>query len=277
MIYEERRGLASRIWRASDAARQSEALVPLATDICRVSEGPGAFEVRILTAAGCEASASRERRDGNPFLPYDERLFVAQLSDTHVCLLNKFPVIPGHALVVTRSFEPQTSALSPHDYVAAVTCLMAFDGLVFYNAGEVAGASEPHKHLQVVPLPLVSDALDAPITSWFEQIDLPFRHRRVDLASETWRSEESAKAIVSAHVERMLTAFDLLLPSGETKPYNLLLTRRWLMLVPRVAEKYKGISINGLGFAGAFLARDEQELAVLRSQGPMAALCHVAG
>ena len=48
MIYEERRSLASRIWRASDTARESGALVPLATEICRVAEGPGAFEVRIL-------------------------------------------------------------------------------------------------------------------------------------------------------------------------------------------------------------------------------------
>jgi ATP adenylyltransferase/5',5'''-P-1,P-4-tetraphosphate phosphorylase II len=34
------------------------------------------------------------------------------------------------------------------------TCLAEFDGLAFYNAGTIAGASQSHKHLQQVPVPL---------------------------------------------------------------------------------------------------------------------------
>ena len=59
-------------------------------------------------------------------------------------------------------------------------------------------------------------------------------------------------------------------------PYNLLATRRWLLLVPRSEEYFEGISINALGFAGALLVKDTTQLAVLRSHGPMTALRHVA-
>jgi sulfate adenylyltransferase (ADP) / ATP adenylyltransferase len=59
-------------------------------------------------------------------------------------------------------------------------------------------------------------------------------------------------------------------------PYNLLVTRKWLLLVPRSQEFFEGVSINALGFAGALLVKDAAQLAILRKQGPMSALQHVA-
>jgi ATP adenylyltransferase len=59
-------------------------------------------------------------------------------------------------------------------------------------------------------------------------------------------------------------------------PYNLLVTRQWLLLVPRSQECFEGISINALGFAGALLVKDAAQLAILQKQGPMSALQHVA-
>jgi hypothetical protein len=41
--------------------------------------------------------------------------------------------------------------------------------------------------------------------------------------------------------------------------YNLLLTRQWMLLVPRRHECFAGISLNALAFAGALLTRDRQE------------------
>jgi ATP adenylyltransferase len=58
--------------------------------------------------------------------------------------------------------------------------------------------------------------------------------------------------------------------------YNLLLTRRWMLLTPRVAESYAGISVNALGFAGCLLVHDRQQLALLKHVGPMTVLQQVA-
>jgi len=48
-----------------------------------------------------------------------------------------------------------------------------------------------------------------------------------------------------------------------------------MLLVPRSQERFEGISINALGFAGAFLVKNEQQLATLRRFGPVHALQQV--
>lgn len=62
----------------------------------------------------------------------------------------------------------------------------------------------------------------------------------------------------------------------QTGPYNLLATREWMLLVPRSTECFHGISVNALGFAGALLVRDAEQLALLERHGPMTALRAVA-
>ena len=51
----------------------------------------------------------------NPFLPYDEDLWVRHLSATHTLLLNKFNVVAHHLICVTRAFERQTEPLNAAD------------------------------------------------------------------------------------------------------------------------------------------------------------------
>ncbi|MEO8340725.1 MAG: hypothetical protein ABI604_13575 [Nitrospirota bacterium] len=59
-------------------------------------------------------------------------------------------------------------------------------------------------------------------------------------------------------------------------PYTLLVTRQWLLLVPRSEEYFVGISINALGVAGTLLVKDAAQFAILRKQSPMTALQRVA-
>lgn len=60
-------------------------------------------------------------------------------------------------------------------------------------------------------------------------------------------------------------------------PYNLLVTRQFLCVVPRRREHFGPVSVNALGFCGVLLARDRAELDVLRASGPLEALRSVAG
>jgi ATP adenylyltransferase len=62
-----------------------------------------------------------------------------------------------------------------------------------------------------------------------------------------------------------------------TTPYNLLVTRRWMLAVPRSREKFGSISVNALGFAGSLFVRDDAEMTRLRAVGPMGVLRAVAG
>jgi ATP adenylyltransferase len=49
-----------------------------------------------------------------------------------------------------------------------------------------------------------------------------------------------------------------------------------MLLVPRAEEFFGTISVNALGFAGALLAKNDQEKETLKQRGPMAVLKHTA-
>lgn len=243
-----------------------------------------AFTVRILTRLEkkVEATRGQERTGTNPFLPYDEDLFVADISDTHVCLMNKFNVLDHHLLIVTREFEEQESALTLSDFEALWMCLAELDGLAFYNWGTVAGASQRHKHLQLAPLPLGAGPQLIPIDPLLERAlssrspgavpELPFAHAlaRVDESSAR-EPAQAARTSLARHGEMMRA-----LGCEGNHPYNLLVTRRWMLMVPRTREHYGGIPVNALGYAGSLLVLDRQQLDLVRRLGPMAILREVA-
>jgi ATP adenylyltransferase len=62
----------------------------------------------------------------------------------------------------------------------------------------------------------------------------------------------------------------------QSGPYNLLLTREWMMLIPRSCEFFEEVSVNALGFAGALLVRSESQIKRFREFGPMNVLKKVS-
>ncbi|OLL30918.1 phosphorylase [Burkholderia sp. SRS-W-2-2016] len=220
----------------------------------------------------------------NPFLPYEADLFVADISATHLALLNKFNVIEHHLLIVTREFERQEALLDLADFDALIACMAEFDGIGFYNAGEEAGASQPHKHLQIVPLPLGDSGPPVPVEPLLGVAGrspvLPFRHAfaRLDVAGST-HAAAAKLALSRYHALLDAARVGTVERDGATchaTPYNLLVTRRWMLLVPRAAERVEGVSVNALGFAGSLFVRDAAQLAVIERLGPITALQRVA-
>lgn len=96
-------------------------------------------------------------------------------------MLNKFAIVPEHFILATASFAPQTHLLTPADLGAARACIDAYkaagdgDGegggrrlFVFFNSGEHSGASQPHRHLQLLPVDRMRDGLPEPEESGWE-------------------------------------------------------------------------------------------------------------
>jgi ATP adenylyltransferase len=279
--------------RATDRALKTGALLPIPTGYEFVEDGGVRFFVRVLTnlSRKDEEKKKRKQEDApvNPFLPFDKDLFVADITETHVAVLNKYNVVEHHLLIITREFEDQETLLTLADFEALWACLQEYDCLGFYNGGEAAGASQRHKHLQVVPLPLAPEGPAVPVEpllAGFRQTDglrtipgLPFLHVFVRLGA--------AGPVRTAAEETFFLYRDMLRyvgmngPSGDgpekqSGPYCLLVTRRWMLLVPRSVEFFEGISINSLGYAGALLVRDRQQMETLKMRGPMEALRSVA-
>ena len=249
-----------------------------------------AFQVRVITALAMKALTTAAKSNNDPFLPYDPDLFVAKTSQTHVALLNKFNVVDHHLLIVTRSFELQETLLTREDCAALLTCLAEIDRLGFYNNGPAAGASQRHKHLQMIPLPaLIEPRL--PIEPLFRSVKmagatgmvpgLPFMHAYAPVDPDWIDPRRDSASSLLASYHSLLRAVGLSVEAtvgspAPTAPYNLLVTRQWLLLVPRSQEFFEGISINALGFAGALLVKDAAQLAILRKHGPMTVLQRVA-
>ncbi|MEB3214264.1 MAG: phosphorylase [Leptolyngbyaceae bacterium] len=254
-----------------------------------------------------QQKATQSGKPFNPFLPYEEDLFVNNLSETHLCLLNKYNVVNHHLLIVTRAFEEQETWLNQNDFSALWQCLSEIDGLGFYNGGKLAGASQSHKHLQLIPqfqasgnstIPLetvLTDVLaqfqgvaDAPDSPDFHDADdglaqssdcLPFHHAIAPLLIAPCTSVVQAGEQLVNVYQHLLTRFVQevdLKGDRQTLNYNLLVTQRWMMVIPRTQESYASISVNSLGFAGSLFVRDENQLQILRQTGPMTLLENVA-
>ena len=56
------------------------------------------------------------------------------------------------------------------------------------------------------------------------------------------------------------------------RPYNLLVSPDWMVLVPRSRECWDGVSLNALAFIGAVLVRSEEQRDALRKVGLLEAL-----
>ncbi|MCT7996929.1 ATP adenylyltransferase family protein [Laspinema olomoucense] len=269
---------------------ESGALQSIPTDSEFLETQGMRFLVRILSnlvrkQKAKQSEAKKTQKSGqefNPFLPYERDLFVTDISPTHVCLLNKFNVVDYHLLLVTREFEDQEMLLTLADFEAMWGCLQQFDGLGFYNGGKEAGASQRHKHLQLVPLPIAAEGPRIPLEAAIMSATVidgvgkiaafPF-----DCAVSFFDPDLFNHPLEAAQIS-LKSYFQLLATVGlkaeetspkQAGPYNLLMTRNWMLIVPRSQENFESISINSLAFAGSLFVRNAQEMELLQSAGPL--------
>ncbi len=286
----------SKTQQKTEFARECGALKSIETEYQLIQQQDISFVVRTLSnlarkEKAAQQQSKKEKETGkkiDPFLPYEPDLFVGNISESHLCLLNKFNVVDNHLLIVTRAFEEQTDLLNLRDFAALWSCLQEIDGLAFFNGGEIAGASQRHKHLQLIPLPFMADVVHLPIEkaiadisfqdSWGTIASFPFLHgvARLDLAPEL--DPTSAAKIMSEQYKTLLSKLRLETNSQTQQPgaYNFLATRNWMMIVPRSQHSFADIPINSLGFAGSLFVRDRDSLELLKELTPLKLLEKVA-
>ena len=265
----------------SEAALAASALVPLATRLESLNGESGViFEIRHLTGVPPRHLRAAGPRL-NPFRPWDLRLQVDQIDKHHVLVLNKYPVQIGHMLLISRDWAPQIGWLGRVDWQAVAHVDQDTSGLWFFNSGPTAGASQPHRHLQL--LPRRADEPICPRAKWFLEHSGPSADRD--------RDPLRASCVVQALPGSMLTAECLgdayrslcaraglgtpELLDQPARPYNILFNRQWMALILRSQEGVHGFSVNALGFAGYLLSTSVSDLPWLEQAGPEALLREV--
>lgn len=306
--------LRARVAAASHAASATGELVPSDTSFLLVRDemigvsvivsfiAPRSSASAATATATSSAAASAALSASDPFAPENREKGLTVVGAGNFprpragysVLLNKFGTVPDHVLLVTEAFEPQGAApLSPADLGAFYELVSQLPGVGFYNSGEAAGASQPHKHMQAVPLdvlaaiaradrdsaapgPVFSPPMDellsgraqAGATGVTQLPELPFAHGFAALP------DEPSSATLGAVYQALLDFVGLLPVSrgSPMAPYNLVLTKKWILVVPRSRRMHGGVDVNGMGFMGCLLARGEEARATLRETAPSAIL-----
>ncbi|OCH91438.1 hypothetical protein OBBRIDRAFT_818769 [Obba rivulosa] len=292
-----------------DKAREAGDLLFFPSSIRKLTEDGIEFEVRLCPALQqkptlptphfeeAEAQLDKQAKKSDPFTPpYVPALHLGDLKDKeegieYAVLFNKYSVVPHHILLVTKVFHSQTAPLLPPDLVQAYLLLDAARKagrrfFAFYNCGDRSGASQPHKHLQLVPIeddgPPVERLARA---ASLEVDDRPFALEALPYANHIRRLPNNLTSLPVSERERILShAFlsllDLAISTVRHDPnyppgspsYNVLLTLEHMYVIPRRCESHvlqetgESLSVNALGFAGLLLVKSEGELEAVRKE-----------
>ncbi|KAI0330995.1 hypothetical protein GY45DRAFT_1249770 [Cubamyces sp. BRFM 1775] len=296
---------------AFDKARASGDLLFFPSSVHTHTEHDVEFQIRLCPALqnkprlptpdfseDAPTAKEQEKKRHDPFAPpYVPNLYLGEVRDEaegneYVILFNKYSVVPHHILMVTKDFQSQTSPLMPPDLVQAYLFLVAAKKagrkfFAFYNCGDLSGASQPHKHLQLIPIeddgpPVEKLARAAKI----EHEERPFALSQLPYANHVRRLPSSLASASPATLEPALAhAFLALLdlaistvrhdgtyPPGPPS-YNVVLTLEHVHVVPRRREAHtlartgEALSVNALGFAGMLLVKSARELEAVREEG----------
>ncbi|GAM83746.1 hypothetical protein ANO11243_017360 [Dothideomycetidae sp. 11243] len=290
-----------------EAAKKSGALRFSETQlaILRQRETGLAFQLRYCPALAKKPTADKSKGSSKPFDPFEaptDDLLVAEVpvkNPSHILVLNKFPIIPQHFILATKQHKLQTHPLEPDDLIKTYACLQSWgEGssdcrrlFAFFNSGDESGASQPHRHIQLVPVEEM--ARDIPQgQSWSLLIDsilgskestpagpftipgLPFKHYALSLPTDP-----SADTLMQTYVKLLQAAFsvthdiDGLEKYIPSQHYNLAMTVSGMAIARRVKDAYTytdpdgekhSVAINGTILAGTLMVKGEDEWRTLQ-------------
>ncbi|QLL31172.1 hypothetical protein HG536_0B00330 [Torulaspora globosa] len=227
-----------------------------------------------------------DQPDKNPFAePEPELTVVENVADgEYKLLLNKFPIVPEHTLLVTNTFKDQKSPLSPLDLMTAYNLLLKLDDedenkrhMMIYNSGPSSGSSQDHKHLQTLRLPqnfvTLQDRICAGKSHFLPDFKTePLQDDKVSFAHFVLPLPESEEDVnedllAMCYVSLVQRAFTFFQDWAGEKPelansrgYNVLMTKNWICVVPRSSTRAKSLQIgfNATGYAGLILVKTQE-------------------
>ncbi|KAI0408600.1 HIT-like domain-containing protein [Xylaria palmicola] len=270
-------------------------LIYYPTQVAILTLGSLAFQLRYSPSLAQKPKppppVEPKARPFNPFENPSPALLVAQLPPSHRLVLNKFAVVPEHFILATSDFKPQTHLLEAGDVAAAYACVQAYrdageELFVFFNSGEHSGASQPHRHLQLLPVERMKDGLEKieHKNEWAVLADkvrgkehmLPFAIFTSPISAEM-SAEERHRAYLSLYKRAVHAAMAGVeaVETGEAQiSYNLAMTSTCMAICPRTAEgmpirdqngdEVGKVALNGTVLAGTALVKTQAEWDTLR-------------
>ena len=249
----------------------SKSLFPLkTTDITKKLYKGNDFVIRELDITKFKKNALIGPKI-NPFKPWDKILELDSIGKDHHLILNKYPVQLGHILLITNAWKEQNGWIDIKDWEAIKEVNKDTTGLWFFNSGPLAGASQPHRHIQLLRRDWLE--ISCPREKWILNFDNGNYKNKI--FGKNIILKKFSKTINEENIHEIYNELLFKLGLGEPKidnkpryPYNLIFTNRWMMLIKRKTDNLYGISVNALGFAGYMLVTEKSDLKYLKEFGP---------
>lgn len=234
----------------------------------------------------------------NPFQNPPVELVVSGIGANHTLLLNKFSITPGHSILITNKELSQTYPLEEADIGATYAVIRQYrdsgeELFGFFNSGEHSGASQPHRHVQFMPV----DQMKADLTAeakkeWIPipvhgdklrdmQDKLPFVYFTAPLRGKETAEQlqktyialleiarQTIDAYTSADPDAENIEADKDLPKSEEVPfsYNMAFMDKLMVILPRTSsgseiegedgEENGYVELNGTALAGTLLVKE---------------------
>ncbi|KAJ5208877.1 hypothetical protein N7449_003256 [Penicillium cf. viridicatum] len=204
---------------------------------------------------------------------------ITTVNETHYLVINKFPVFrPMLLLLTVDSYCRQHEPLVLEDIEAAwsTICGLREEHYAFFNCTVLAGSSREHKHLQVIPAPGKREGYDEAFKLFPDDDTEPktgpsfahFLQRFEDLPEGCVKNSEHLLEIYQRLLQQGRDA--LVLPTEVVPcPHNFVLTMRWMMVIPRRAKEFHGITANAAGMMGSIYIWNYDQLDAWKEIGPM--------
>jgi ATP adenylyltransferase len=236
----------------------------------------------------------------DPFAPPFEDDFILEEDfnnfSTHRLLFNKFPIVNEHVLLVTREFISQYTHMRIEEIENSILLMTLMDGLIFFNGGKNAGASQPRKHVQCFPMTALyngsfgifevirddsclSKIVDFEYHAFYEigkfneagikHLVCKFDKELIDvLRSSCYQNYKELSVVIFGIYLDMLKLLSLYENSEKIeKDYSFLMTHEWILVIPRKANivQFDGceLNLNSAAYTLSLLIRSEEEKKVI--------------
>ncbi|CAJ2506261.1 Uu.00g003910.m01.CDS01 [Anthostomella pinea] len=281
-------------------ARANGDLTYYPTQAAMLTPGSLAFQLRFSPSLASKPKAPKPKEpNAKPFNPFENpsaAMLIAELPPSHNLVLNKFAIVPEHFILATKEAKPQTHVLEKDDIDAAYACIRAYhtagqELFTFFNSGEHSGASQPHRHLQLLPVERMKDGLeDADRGGEWDVLADRIRGRKKALpfsiftaaidAEMSGEERHDAYLALYKRAVKATIASEEVPDKGEAKiSYNFAMTSTSMALCPRTAEgasiqnrsdeEAGSVALNGTVLAGTALVKNQAEWDALRENPDM--------
>eukprot|EP01083_Nonionella_stella_P092090 257664_1 len=210
---------------------------------------------------------SKQTTKSDPFTsPFMKGSHICDLNANYRLLLNKYPVLPCHLLIVSKHFVDQSVLLTAKDFDITwkVFESIAIDprnrnSLMYFNSGLCAGATQKHRHLQMLPNvnvgkylllnTICDDIQNATDTSHKNTVAMwnkfPFVHGIM-----TWDASAPCDGTVLYKYYILILKFiQRHMVKQDTFSYNLLMTSHMMMVIPRKCGAFIDENCNKFWFS----------------------------